>query len=779
MKSKAMIPWKSSIAARILQVVLGLYIIIALVISVGQLWINFSHHKMEIKQDLSGVEHTFMDGLAVSLWNMDMESLAASVEGILKLPTVSGIRILNEEGIPIAVGGIVEKAGKIGNVGLHIDLLGLNQQEKNVHEDEQSLFELIEYKFPITRMIGGVSTIQGQVTIYSSSAIIYQHMIIEFVIIAVSIGLILLFFYIALLWTVNRYLHRPLGILTQATAGISISNLGDFSVDTGVKDHNEIKQLEETMVKMVNDLYAAVEKQKSGEEQLRAVINSTPGVTYRCSCDEHWTMEFISDAVETLTSYPTSDFIGNSVRSYASIIHPDDVQMVNDVVHNRLLLNEPYSIEYRVVDANGAIHWVYERGQGCFSKDGELDHLDGVIVDITERKRGEEELKHLRNYLSNIIDSMPSVLIGVDMEGIVIQWNSEAHKQVGVASDQAVGQPIEKVYPLMAAEIERVQEVISSQKEHCDLRRSRKEDGEVRYENLTIFPLVANGVEGAVIRVDDITERVRIEEMIVQSEKMMSVGGLAAGMAHEINNPLAGMMQTAQNISTRLTDSNMPANIHVAEEVGITMNAIHQYMEKRKIFDMLNRIHESGKRATNIVQNMLSFARKSEDILESNNIPEIIDNCIELCSIDYDLKKKYDFRDIEINCECEDCLPEVSCESGQIQQVIMNVLKNGAEAMAESDRKSSFNLHIFYEENAGFLRIEIQDNGPGMSEEVLKRVFEPFFTTKGTEKGTGLGLSVSYFIITENHNGQMFVNSEQGKGTTFTIRLPVNKKVDM
>lgn len=774
-----MIPWKNSIAARILQVVLGLYIIIAFVISAGQLWINFSHHKVEIKQNISDVENTFMDGLAVSLWNMDKESLAASVEGILKLPTVSGIRILNEEGVPIAIGGIVKKAGKTGNVGLHIDLLGLSQEERTIHEDEQSLFELIEYKFSITRIIGGVSTIQGQVNVYSSSAIIYQHMISELVIIAASIGLVLLFFYMALLWTVNRYLRRPLGILTQATAGISISNLGDFSVDTGVNDHNEIKQLEETMVKMVNDLHAAVKKQKSGEEQLRAVINSTPGVTYRCACDEHWTMEFISDAVETLTSYPASDFINNRVRSYASIIHPDDVQMVDNVVHNRLSLNEPYSIEYRIVDADDAILWVYERGQGGLSKDGELDHLDGVIVDVTERKRAEEELKQLRNYLSNIIDSMPSILIGVDQEGVVTQWNSEAHKQVGIASDQAVGQPLEKVYPLMAAEIERVQEVISSQKEHCDLRRFRKEGSEVRYEDLTVFPLVANGVEGAVIRIDDITERVRIEEMIVQSEKMMSVGGLAAGMAHEINNPLAGMMQTAQNISSRLTDSSMPANIHVAEEVGITMDAINHYMEKRKIFDMLNRIHESGKRATNIVKNMLSFARKNDDVLAFNGIPEIIGKCIELCSIDYDLKKKYDFRDIEINCEYEDDLPKVPCEAGQIQQVIMNILKNGAEAMVESDRKSSFILRLFHEESAGFLRIEIQDNGPGMSEEVLKRVFEPFFTTKGSEKGTGLGLSVSYFIISENHNGQMFVNSEQGKGTTFTIRLPVNKKVGM
>lgn len=285
---------------------------------------------------------------------------------------------------------------------------------------------------------------------------------------------------------------------------------------------------------------------------------------------------------------------------------------------------------------------------------------------------------------------------------------------------------------------------------------------------------MADTIEGAVIRVDDITEQVRMEEMVVQSEKMMSVGGLAAGMAHEINNPLAGMMQNAQ-VALRRIQSELPASVAAAEEAGITMAQIRSFMEKRGMIRQLELIHEAGIRASLIVRNMLSFSRKDSSGKVAQDITQLMDQTIELAKSDYDLKRRYDFKKINIIREYDPETPTVMCEVSKIQQVFFNILKNSAEAMQEMDESVEPAFRMRIRPIGSFVRIEIKDNGPGMTEEIRKRIFEPFFTTKPVGKGTGLGLSVSYFIITENHQGKMNVISGPGKGANFIIQLPLGK----
>jgi len=275
----------------------------------------------------------------------------------------------------------------------------------------------------------------------------------------------------------------------------------------------------------------------------------------------------------------------------------------------------------------------------------------------------------------------------------------------------------------------------------------------------------------------DITRRKKMEALMVQNEKMLSVGGLAAGMAHEINNPLAGMMQTASVMENRLTKTDIPANLSAAKEVGITMGAVKAFMEKRDILRMVKAINTSGQRMVSIVENMLSFARKSDTLISTHNPAELMDKIIELAATDYDLKKQYDFKTIKIIKEYEDNLPLIPCEGAKIQQVFLNILRNGSQAMQETKTASPcFVLRLLRDPKAGMLQIEIEDNGPGMDEAVRKRIFEPFFTTKPVGMGTGLGLSVSYFIITENHGGTLNVISEPGVGARFIIRLPLERK---
>jgi PAS domain S-box-containing protein len=270
----------------------------------------------------------------------------------------------------------------------------------------------------------------------------------------------------------------------------------------------------------------------------------------------------------------------------------------------------------------------------------------------------------------------------------------------------------------------------------------------------------------------DVTERIRLEEMMIQSEKMLSVGGLAAGMAHEINNPLAGIMQNAAVLASRLS-ADLPANLKAAEAAGTSMAAIRHYMTLRQLDRMLDNIRTSGERAAAIVRNMLSFARKSDHTVSSHDLRVLMDESVELAQTDYDMKKHYDFKQIQIVRQYAETVDPVPCEKSKIQQVFLNILKNGAEAMTDNLAATAvarFTLKI--EDDGLWVRVDIADNGPGMEENTRRRVFEPFFTTKPAGKGTGLGLSVSYFIITENHSGKMDVFSTTGKGTRFVIRLP-------
>ncbi|MCP4010084.1 MAG: HAMP domain-containing histidine kinase, partial [Proteobacteria bacterium] len=222
---------------------------------------------------------------------------------------------------------------------------------------------------------------------------------------------------------------------------------------------------------------------------------------------------------------------------------------------------------------------------------------------------------------------------------------------------------------------------------------------------------------------------------------------------------------------------NILANQRAAKAAGISVEAINAYMEERGVLRMAAAINESGRRVARIVDNMLSFARKGDAAVSSPDLAELLDKTLKLATTDYDLKKQYDFKTIKIAKDYAEFIPSVPCEEAKIQQVLLNILRNGAQAMQEAKvAKPTLTLRTRHEPKHGMVRIEIEDNGPGMDEETRKRVFEPFFTTKPAGVGTGLGLSVSYFIITENHGGEISVESKPDRGTRAIIRLPLEGK---
>jgi signal transduction histidine kinase len=244
-------------------------------------------------------------------------------------------------------------------------------------------------------------------------------------------------------------------------------------------------------------------------------------------------------------------------------------------------------------------------------------------------------------------------------------------------------------------------------------------------------------------------------------------------MAHEINNPLGIITQAAQNIERRIS-LELHANREVSEELGLNLEGIRAYFDKRQISDAIASIRTASSRAAKIVTNMLQFSRHAHTTMEFTSLAQILDQALELAASDYDLKKKYDFRSIDIIKDYQE-VPQVPILSVEIEQVILNLLKNAAQAMTANppDRRPSITLRLRCE--GRYVLLEVEDNGPGMTEDIRRRVFEPFFTTKEPGVATGLGLSVSYMIVTQNHKGLMEVQSTPGRGTLFKMRLPIGE----
>lgn len=394
------------------------------------------------------------------------------------------------------------------------------------------------------------------------------------------------------------------------------------------------------------------------------------------------------------------------------------------------------------------------------------------------RKKAEKQFDAIQNYLAKLIDSMPSVIIAVDEENRILQWNQEAANMTGIAPEEAVGNSLTELYPLLDMKIKILKQTSGLLTQTLSFRFEQEVSLSMRTLEVMLYSIYDQPGEnnGEVIRIDDITEKLKIDETLVQTEKMLSLGGLAAGMAHEINNPLGAIMQSTQNIKRRLS-ADLPRNHKAAKDNDITIEQISKFIQIQSIDTFLDGILASGERAADIVGDMLSFAKPIAHQSSHVDLSEALDASIRLSAKDYNQKKQFDFRKVQIRKTYAPNIGKVFAQKNQLEQVFLNLLINAAQALATNIIKEKEPLiEIILRREGTTAVIEIIDNGPGMSEKVRRRVFEPFFTTKDEKTGTGLGLSVSYFIITEQLGGQLSVESQPDKGCRFSIRLPLITK---
>lgn len=411
--------------------------------------------------------------------------------------------------------------------------------------------------------------------------------------------------------------------------------------------------------------------------------------------------------------------------------------------------------------------------------DGNVLGVEGIFRDITARKHAEERLRQSEEKFSRLFMISPDAISLSEPEsGILVDVNDAFVRLSGFSREEALGRSTLELQlftdPLTRKRLlDRLHSTGRASNVEMDFRCK---DGSLIQGSVScqMFTLGQKKLLLSVMR--DLTEFKRMQTMMIQTEKMISVGGIAAGIAHEINNPLGIIVQTAQNLALR-TRPDFRKNLEVAEKLGLDMRLLEQYMQARGIQKFVRDIQDAALRAADIIRHMMDFSRRNESRWTLCAIDALVDRALELAQNDYDLGRNYDFKSVRIVREYENDLPQVECTETEIEQVILNLLRNAAQAMGmTSPSTASPAITVRLRHMGPDVRIEVEDNGPGMSAEVVRRAFEPFFTTKPPGVGTGLGLSVSYFIVTRGHGGRMWVESEPGAGAKFVIELPVSRK---
>jgi two-component system NtrC family sensor kinase len=373
-----------------------------------------------------------------------------------------------------------------------------------------------------------------------------------------------------------------------------------------------------------------------------------------------------------------------------------------------------------------------------------------VCRNITERKQAEEALRESQEQLKRMFDSVTDGIVLTALDGTIIKANQRAVQMHGFTSPaEMIGKSASEIVPprnheKMSQDMRQTIKRGIIRVRECALLKS---DGtEFPAELSTSILKDASGrVMGHITIVRDITKRKEAEERqkemqreLLLSSRLASIGELAAGVAHQLNNPLTGVLGFSERLLRKSTDTENK-----------------QYLE---------RIYTEAARATKVVQNLLTFARRCQPHKQCSDINEILENALELRA--YELKTS----NIEVVTDLATNLPRTMLDFPQIQEVFLNIILNAEQAMTEA--KGDGKLTIKTKEIKGYIRITFSDDGPGISPEDLDKIFDPFYTTKGAKGGTGLGLSVCHGIITE-HGGRIYARNNPGTGATFLVELPL------
>jgi PAS domain S-box-containing protein len=439
-------------------------------------------------------------------------------------------------------------------------------------------------------------------------------------------------------------------------------------------------------------------------------------------------------AAAELFGRPLDDLPGTAIDD---VVATAERQHVAEREH-RAFEGEEQHYDTKVVRANGEER-VVAVSTTPLVLDGELIGTVATLRDITEQRHAQETLARSEARYRNLFESASDAIVTLDANGRFTTFNHAAEIISGYRREELVGQWFAPMLPddELPHALAHFQKALTGETGLFETTFYRR-DGDVRTIQVTYSTPQLDEEVLCVIR--DVTEQKMLQEQLIQSEKMSAIGQLVSGVAHELNNPLAGISAFAQLL---LSEKRFPPDQRTAAEM----------------------IYAEARRASRIVQNLLTFARQHKPERTPTQVNQVLDDTLELRG--YELR----VRGIDVQRDYDEQVPDTMADAHQLQQVFLNLVTNAEQAMERSERDKQ-RLIVRTRRSGEMLRVDIEDTGPGIPPNLLERIFNPFFTTKPTGSGTGLGLSISLGIVRE-HEGRIWAENAPQGGARFVIELPV------
>ena len=547
------------------------------------------------------------------------------------------------------------------------------------------------------------------------------------------------------------------------------------------------------------------------------VINAIPNPAYFrnadglfIGCNPAFTQMILGNTGETILGRSISDLREIIPRALTDVCAKYDENLLNnpgiqafettikcaDGVERDFLLNRStfsqddgtvagiISVMLDLTDKNRAAKLLQDRTDELMKSSEELKRQ------IKKRKIAKRTIKEAHREINHLISSLPTILIGLTRENEIIHWNTVAEKVFKVPAAEVIGSALDQCG--IEWDWQKVADgICQSQTDGCSFRLEninfRNPDGEERYLGLTITPFSGdqNSILGVTIIGADITDRVKFEAQLHQSHKMEAIGQLAAGIAHEINTPTQFVGDNTRFVQDAFGDLIQACNLYQELVKAVKSGPVPQQqiesLEKRfaeldigyleeEVPLAIQQTLKGVDRITNIVQAMKIFAHPGGIEKEPIDINKEIEKTITITRNEW----KYVARLIT---DFDSALPAVPCHRAEFNQVILNLIVNAAHAIEDVKGKNPSEkgtITIRTCRDGDWAEIRISDTGVGIPQAVRHRIFDLFFTTKEPGRGTGQGLAIAHSVIVEKHNGIINLETKEGQGTAFILRLPIN-----